>query len=174
MGYRTRMSWLCLVAWGLLLPLGFCILCKPVCICAPLTRSCLFLSSVSSSFCVWNLHNVVQPSRLIIHVLPWAASCQKSACSVLFLGSCSHRLVPEVFWCQRPLCSVTTWGTKLALAPRYFSLTPARLDSQTSDVSCESASSQTPVWVMTLFKVPGWPNFPVHQVLKRLSLWDQH
>lgn len=75
-GYKTRMPRLCLVAWGPLLPLVLCIQCKPVCICAPSHTRPLHLSSffplclsVSLSFCVWNLHNVFQPTRLIIHVL---------------------------------------------------------------------------------------------------------
>lgn len=67
-----------------------------------------------------------------------------------------------------------SWGTKLALTPRCFALTLALSDSQASHVACESASSQTTIWVMSLFKVPGWPSFPVHQVLKWLSSWDQH
>lgn len=46
-GHRTRMPTLCLVAWGLLLPLEFCILCKTVCICPPPALAlCPFLSSV--------------------------------------------------------------------------------------------------------------------------------
>lgn len=72
-GYKTRMPRLCLVAWGLLLPLVLCIQCKPVCICAPshtLPPALVFLSSLCpcpsvSEICIM----LFRPSGLIIHVL---------------------------------------------------------------------------------------------------------
>lgn len=169
-GYKTSMPRFCLVAWGLLLPLVLCIQCKPVCICAPShTPPPLALPVLSVSLCVWNLHNVVWPSRLIIHVLltsPVSFVLSEVCLFRSFLGFMFPPAYPESV---SVLTSVITRGAKMFLALRCFCLTQALVYSRAGDAARESASSQTTIWVISLFKVPGWLCFPVQQVLKRLS-----
>lgn len=90
----------------------------------PPSCTCLFLSClcVSLSFCAWNLHNVVRPSRLIIHVLltPPSSSRELDLVRNLPVLFFSWVRVPtgssrKVFRVLTPSLSVVTWGAEMVL-----------------------------------------------------------